>query len=117
MTIPRNCKQYSVILFGSGIHNNAFKYLTLHTMSDSIYIDGFNGTSNPELSSLISHNSFANIEIGGPLTVLGNCSANTFNQIVALQNPLSSGGEVPADLGYYGYAPRGCCKTGLAVGW
>ncbi len=90
-----NCASSGVQLAGGGINNNSFINILAHTLSSSIIINGY-------VADIYS-NKFEYIEMDANLAVSGQCNSNYFNQIVARQNPHSTGGAAVARLPFYGY--------------
>jgi hypothetical protein len=90
-----NCTGPGIQLAGGRINNNLFKYITAHTLIQSIGVISATG--------IISGNKFEYIEMDAYLEVTGQCDDLYFNQIVARQNPLSTGGLAVASLPFYGY--------------
>jgi hypothetical protein len=85
-----NCTGPGISMYGSGMHDNLFQFITLDVRISAIDIAPEGPTTYP-----IRDNTFEHIEMGAGMSVQGHCSNNTFNDIVALRNPLRSGNGVP----------------------
>ncbi len=99
-----NCSGSGVQLAGSGMHDNYFGFLTLHTMAASILVWGYRAAESG--STLVSNNTFEHIEMGAELTVQGHCADNLFNDVIALRYPLRAGNVQPG-LQYLLYGHQG----------
>ncbi|HEX4590928.1 MAG TPA: hypothetical protein VH120_13410 [Gemmataceae bacterium] len=100
-----NCSVGGIVLYVAGIHDNFFYNLNLQTMSKAIYIDGFNGTLDPDLASLISNNRIENVKIGSNLYVTGALFGELRQSDRRPPEPAASRRRDPAALGYCGYTP------------